>query len=339
MSVFKRGTISLSSGVNSYTATGLALPFTPGSVDVKIRKPTITDLNLLAFVFGAPTSDGFSVDLSGTTDKTGYVLEWTAWSSTSSLSGDSLALSYDDLKDAIRLFLGYPSTPSAGQLAEIDTYIHAGLRQFYYPPAMQGVEPGYEWSFMRPTTTIATVDGDGILDLPEDFGRLCGDLNFQPDIYRSPIVQVSEGAMQALLQRSTDEGTPAYACIRYKSEFGDHGQLQEIMFWPIPDAAYTLTYRYEAYSGKLTTDTNPYPLGGARFSEVLLESCLAVAEQRANDERGLHTAQFERLLAAAVAMDRRHGAKNFGPMGGVSEASPLREQMRSGDVTYKGVTW
>jgi hypothetical protein len=37
------------------------------------------------------------------------------------------------------------------------------------------------------------------------------------------------------------------------------GQRLEIVFWPTPNAAFTLAYRYEAFSGKLT-DENPYQL-------------------------------------------------------------------------------
>lgn len=341
MSMVQAGVISLGSGVSTYTATGLALPFTPASIDVKIRKPAAADLNLLGFVYGTPTADGFSVELSGTTDKTGYILEWTAWASVVSVSGDSLATTYSDLTDAVRLFLGYPSTMAVAQAAEVDRHVQSGVRQFYYPPTAQGIEAGYEWSFLRPSTTITTADGDGAMDMPVDFGRLVGDMNFAPDLFLNPVAIVSEAKIQALLQESTDESAPKYAAIRFKTnEFGAHGQRQEIVFWPIPDTAYVLTYRYEAFAGKLSA-LNPYPLGGMKHSELVTESCLAVAEQRSNDENGLHTERFYSLLATAIAQDRRNGAKNFGPMGGTFTVTGGMDscRTRNGDVTYKGSTW
>jgi hypothetical protein len=179
------------------------------------------------------------------------------------------------------------------------------------------------------------------MTLPIDFGRIVGDLNFQPNLFTRPVVVVSEAKIQALLQDYTDEGAPRYAAIRYvASEYGDHGQMQEIVFWPIPDDSYVLTYRYEAYNGRLS-DTNTFPLGGMKHSELITESCLAVAEQRSNDERGLHTERFMALLASAIAQDRRHGAKNFGPMGASGSMTNGIENFRNrnGDVTYKGETW
>jgi hypothetical protein len=165
---------------------------------------------------------------------------------------------------------------------------------------------------------------------------MIGDLHYDASANHRPVVIVSEARILALLQKSADEGAPQYAAIRFKQEYGAHGQVQEIVFWPIPDAVYALTYRYEAYNGKLSA-VNPCPLGGMRHSELITESCLAVAEQRANDERGLHTERFNLLLAAGVAQDRRGGARYFGPMGG-SESYDAPTRVLSSVITYNGVT-
>jgi hypothetical protein len=51
------------------------------------------------------------------------------------------------------------------------------------------------------------------------------------------------------------------------------------------------------------------------FAELITESCLAVAEQRANDEAGIHTDIFNRLLVSMIARDRKSGAQNYGMIG------------------------
>lgn len=334
------GTASIGSGVSTLTVSGLGLAWVPTGVTVNVRKPAGSNLNIVATPYGGFTSAGFSVELSSPTDTATYVLDYILWADSTAIdTTGTLQLSYADLCADVSRFLGYPvlASQTAAQIAEVDGYVQAGIRQFYYPPAVAGVEPGYEWSFLRPTTTLTTVASDGIMDMPAAFSRMVGDLHFAASVHARPVMQVSEARIHTLLQASDTEGYPQYAALRYKQSYGSHGQLQEIVLWPVPDAAYVLTYRYEAYNGKLSA-LNPCPLGGMRHSELILESCLAKAEQRANDEGSLHTTAFRELLAAGVAMDRR-GNRNYGQMGSSETFSVERERCRSSDVTYNGVTW
>jgi len=259
-------------------------------------------------------------------------------------SGDTSSwITYATLKSDVAHFLGYgvdSSEWTAAQLAEIDKYVQAGVRQFYFPPVVQGVEPGYEWSFLRPHATLDTTADDAAQDLPDDLGRVLGDFFYDESQHRPSVVQVSEARLLAMLSRTEDAGPPRVACVRYKEQVAGVEQKLEVAWWPVPNAAYTLTYRYEAYAGKLTA-SNPYPLGGRRHAELITESCLAVAEQRADDERGLHSDAFERMLVGAVAMDRKQGARYYGSMA----TEPGTIVPRHGDtgstypITYGGETW
>jgi len=331
------------------------------------------------------------------------------------MAESTLSLGYDDIQIEIGRLLGYVVTAAAIALwtaetiAEVDRIIQAGYRQFLYPPAVQGIEAGYEWSFLKPTAEITTIaryttgslavvgttctittgvwpswaythgtlviddveypitsrtsDADievtgtattaaeddwylkhaGYQDLPDSFGRILGDLHFEADEYSKSVPVVSEHQIQMHLQQSIDESRPQYATTRFKSSDGSDGQRQEIIWWPIPDEAYVLTYRHEAFTGKLIKATNKYALGGMKHSEVIIESCMAIAEQRVHDDKGLHWDAFTRLLVTAIAQDRKNGARYFGPMShgeGVSDnASRSRYQGSSYDITYKGLTW
>jgi hypothetical protein len=146
--------------------------------------------------------------------------------------------------------------------------------------------------------------------------------------------------MRSLLQESTDTGIPRFFTTRFTQTAGDHGQRQELLLWPVPNLDYTLTYRYEAFTGRLSGQ-NPSPVGGMRHAELITESCLAIAEQRSNDTAGLHTDRFNRTLSASIAFDRRGGARFFGHMGSHGEdvVSRGRATQSSYDVTYKGETW
>jgi len=260
------------------------------------------------------------------------------------VSESALSLKYADLMSEVGRFLGLGSDASAwsGDNRDmIDRCVQSGVRQFYYPPAIEGIEVGYEWSFLNPTTTIVTVIGDREQDLPDDLGRIVGNIHYAASVQSTPIYMISEHRMLALGQQDAGNGRPTYATVRYKAgTTADEGQRLEVVWWRAPDAAYTLTYRYEAYVGKLSS-TRPFVLGGMKHSETVVESCLAVAEQRVNDEKGLHWDRFAASLATSIALDRKVGARYFGQMGSpelIAEETDLSCRS-NGTITYKGVTW
>jgi hypothetical protein len=193
---------------------------------------------------------------------------------------------------------------------------------------------------MRPTTTITTADGDGEQDLPTDLARVVGDFYHAAGQYKQSIPVVSEAMVLAERSRSDSESNPTMATIRHKSQVAGSEQGLGVVWSPIPDAAYVLTYTYEAFSGKLSA-TNPYPLGGSKYAELLTESCLSVAEQKSSDrQRGVHSEAFDRLLADAIARDRKQGARHYGPMSTGSDAPSRFDGVLSNyPITYKGSTW
>jgi hypothetical protein len=92
--------------------------------------------------------------------------------------------------------------------------------------------------------------------------------------------------------------------IRPISSDGSNGQRFQLMLWPTPDAAYTVSYRYHALPAKLTA-SYPYPLGGEAHAETILASCLAVAEARQENNAGIHAANFMQRLQASIAYDKQ----------------------------------
>jgi hypothetical protein len=260
------------------------------------------------------------------------------------MSESSLSLSYEDLLREVGGFLGYGVDGlrlAPEKLSEVDRYVQSGIRQFYYPPAAQGIEAGYAWSFMKPSAQLVTVKDQETNDLPDDFGNMVGMALYFPDTNHSaPIALVSVGQIMAKKSVTNDSGIPCAACVRFKESDGTSGQRSEIVWWKTPDGVYTLDFTYHAYAGKLTEDY-PYPLGGMRFSEVITESCLAIAEQRANDEKGLHSETFLTLLASAIEIDRKSSAKYYGQMGGaeIQDRHSRRNWGSTYPVTYKGETW
>lgn len=348
---FRCGTATLASGDLEKNVTGLDLPFDPVSVHVSVRSPSSDSDLISSYVVGTLTSDGFKVLFSAPIPATGYVLDWTAWADEIvHTSTDSLALKYTDFFNEVKRFLGYGGESASlteSQTEEVDAYVQAGVRQFYYPPAINGVDPSHEWSFMRPVGQATATIGSSTVLLPTSFGRLAGNVEFSPELHIPAAVSCPEGLVMERLAASDETGAPRLVAVRRKSGYGANGQLCELVMFPIPDAAYLLTFRQESDGGKLSATARPYPLGGARYSEVILESCLAIAEQRANDERGLHTEKFHSLLASAVMQDRKFSAHFYGPTSS-SSLDPAWSNDFLGQrlgrredfpLTYKGATW
>ncbi len=258
------------------------------------------------------------------------------------MAESGLSVGYANLRKAVGYYLGYGQSVSdwssnTDKTAHVEDAIQSGVRQVYYPPAIDKSILGYEWSWLRPTTTLTTADGTGDYDLPDDFGTLFGLFHFPADEYRTSIAIVSIGKLLAM--RAVDQsGPPRYAAIRYKAEDRTTGSRQEVLFYPEPNEIWALPYEYEAYSGALSTGY-PYPLGGMQLAELYIESCLSIAEQRYNDETGLHTQRYQALLLDAVARDRKRGASVYGQMGGGERGlTEFRRGYTGGTypITYKG---
>ena len=349
---FKSGSVLLTEGNLELSVTGLALPFTPASMQVTVRAPSVDSDLIAAYVVGALTSDGFTVQFSSAISSAGYYLDWTAWAGDVITSGaEELSITYSDLFREIKRFLGYgnsDTTLTDSQTEEVDDYIQAGVRQFYYPPALEGVDVQHEWSFMKPVGQVTTTEATSSVALSSSFGRLLGNVEFASSLHLPAAISCPEGLVRARLASDSDTtGAPRIVCIRHLQTFGDNGQLCEMLMWPIPDDEYVLTFRQESDGGKLSVTDRPFPLGGPRHSGLVLESCLAIAEQRANDEYGLHTNKFKQLLLSAVIQDRKFSVVFYGPLsassltgyGSSDFLGRVASSREAFPLTYKDVTW
>ncbi len=327
------------------------------------------------------------------------------------MSESASHLGFTDFKSEVGYYLGHGRTIANFSTvvdAEVELIVHAGIRRVYFPPAIQGLQAGYEWSFLRPTTTLnlgasgtdgtvsgdqfdsatftnwvtqgvttddtvdittvgsgdTTVDnyvissvavgaitlssspGDGTsltfrvkrtpanFTLPSGVSRIVGGLHYAANEYLRSVEIVSIAQLLEMRASATLTGNPYFAAVRYKVSDQTIGSRQEILFYPKPDTYKVLSYQFEVFQGNLSTGA-PYPLGGMKMSELFVESCLSVAEQRSNDETGLHTNQFQALLADAIERDRSHSAQNYGQMGR-GEWSHSHREFRRG---FTGTTY
>lgn len=224
----------------------------------------------------------------------------------------SLALSYFDLQSLVGIHAGFGSNPDndtapwdAEKLYAVDAAINDGYRMFLFPtPVIQG--QSHSWSFLRPVFSMSTVSGIEVYQLPEDFGHSAGDITIvSTSTAYDPIAIVGDGYMRGnRTGNPTASGVPTTASTRCLTG-GGGPQRWEIEFYPSPDAVYALEFPYTVGNPQKLSKTNPYPYGGAMHADTLKAACLAAWERSFDDEQGVQMADFQRRLAASMAVDAR----------------------------------
>jgi len=79
-----------------------------------------------------------------------------------------------------------------------------------------------------------------------------------------------------------------------------------------------------------------YPLGTMDCTEVLVESCLSVAEMFHDDAMDIHTTQFTHLLQAAIQRDRMKGPRSLGYNGDRSDQAEGSRSILDRTISYNG---
>lgn len=216
----------------------------------------------------------------------------------------SLEVDFDSLRSETGMYLGYhrdPSDYTPDQIMDMSYILGKAMRSWYFP-VVDGVV--YRWSFLQKTGQITTAIDQTEYDLPEDFAAFTNDcLYYGPDSHHTKLTRRSEGAVLNLLANAHISGDPVYYAVRTKGTLTSGRAQHEILLYPSPDEATEFTFRYMQIPPALT-ESDPYPLGGEVHSETILAACLAAAEQKIEDVAGLHTANFQRLLAGSIALDR-----------------------------------
>lgn len=247
-----------------------------------------------------------------------------------------------ELQAEVAHYLGHGRTSSAwstAATADIEACVKAGIRQFYDPPAVP-IYGSHRWSFLRPVTTLSTVAADGDYDLPETFGSLDGVITYAEDegVDRQEVVRLTgEARIRALRQESSTSGKPTLAAVRAKTATGLTWQRYELLLWPTPDAVYVLTYRYRILPSTIGGDA--YPMGSGVHLETIIASCLAAAEDRINDARGIKYQYFMERLQASIAADLEQHPDSLGYNGNVKSGTVRwthGDQCTVGGILYDG---
>jgi len=202
------------------------------------------------------------------------------------------------------------------------------------------IELSEAWALDTEDLVSYSLHHDGNYDLPDDFGGLEGDMVYSEASNRPNVRIIGEGKLRSLRSGTTVRTDPLYAAIRPKKQTTTTtGQRFEIMFFNVPQTARTLSYKMLVLPELLVTTSITYPYGGARHSETILASCLAVVESQEDDIRGVKWQEFQDRLAASIQIDKKMiSAEHFGYNRDNSDSahsSGSRRHPRTFLVTYQ----
>lgn len=156
------------------------------------------------------------------------------------------------------------------------------------------------------------IEHDGNYILPDDFGIIEGTLTYPKGYTYSQVVKTSENMIRQLRTCSYYSGNALFYAIRTKSSpTATSSTRQELMLFPNPSDAMTLSYSYMVLMNKLST-SYPEPYGGMIHSETILESILSIMEERGDNTQSIHKGKFAERLIASIGKDQENSPDCLG---------------------------
>lgn len=246
----------------------------------------------------------------------------------------SMTVSYQDLLELIgRSFFGKRTGFSADETSDLDDIIKSGLQSVYR---------AHSWSFLRPLQSIVTVANTGTYNLPTGFDSIDDNLLTWPtgEGYYAPVPIVPWNDIRRKLTQDNVASRPLCAAIIAAEYDSAVGSKRQIIFYPTPDAVYTLS-AVMRLRWTMIDDTHPYPIGGEIVADAITEACLAAAERLLDGAPGIHAEAFKEALAAAITQDKEATSPpTLGQDGGPIDMSgrQLSRAYDMGAVTFNGLT-
>lgn len=209
-------------------------------------------------------------------------------------------------------YSGNPKTWGYTETQTVNSIMQRGLKVFYVPPPLEGrtnegmitVQDGHQWSFLKPVGTLSLVNTDYQYDLAAGFQGIDGEMTYAVGTASTPIAQIGEAELRAKQSNENASGAPQFWALTAgdDSYTGATEHVYEALFYPTPDASYTVTYRYTRTAPILTT--TKYPLGGVGHSQTILAAMKMVAAEKTEMYPQMREI-FMTQLTASVEQDRQ----------------------------------
>lgn len=219
----------------------------------------------------------------------------------------TLDLTYKEVYTKVSEYLGLGSSPTGTDLTKVKDITKRGYRKFLMPvdssTAAKGVGARpYRWSFLRKTTTLATVAGTETYLLPDDYNGMIIPLTHTTSDTVNPI-EVPLEVIYVKKSQSINDAYPLYFAVQDVTFDATVGRQKQLIFYPNPDKIYTYYYTYRSIPLSPENDDD-YFVGPVGSSEAILETCLAAADLQEKDNIGFHAAEADRLTQQLIGDDK-----------------------------------
>ena len=175
-------------------------------------------------------------------------------------------------------------------------------------------------------------------DLPDDFGGMVSEgFTYRRDEqWHLPDIRiVGEGDVRKVDRTTTGDIYPKVATLTpiaptaATGGSGGNSSRWRVSFYPRPEQAYEVEYRYHAIPPALDASTNIYHYGGAEHSSTIIASIVDVAYQKIRASTEKHEYFLTRLRQSVLHDRRNYQPQYIGPgsksRGDYSERDALRE--------------
>ena len=172
-----------------------------------------------------------------------------------------------------------------------------------------------------------TITANDTYRAPDNFGELLDRMWFSAGQGQDRR-WIEQRSIDRIEQMRSDEITGIPVFVGVEPTLNSLGQQRwNFVFYPEPDTAYTLRYRYRIQPDVITSAA-PYAYGPVWFADVLIAAVRSEAEWEFMGTYGAERAAFEKRVSVAVVRDLKTGSKVLGNINSTAA--------HTGDV---GVTW
>lgn len=212
-----------------------------------------------------------------------------------------LQLTYEDVYKKVSEYIGWGSSPTGTNLTNTKAVVTRGYTRFLRPINIQ-TSRKHTWSFLVKHTVLNTKNDEWIYNLPTDFHSVYSVFTHEKDSGYPPMQSITIAKINQMRAGVDSTNFPHFYSIRTGPYVKEIGTSYEVAFFETPNANYRLNYSYLIRPPKLIETTDLF-VGGDFASEVILEHCLAVAEQEYDEVLGTHTQLAQQLTQQLIVND------------------------------------
>jgi len=198
-------------------------------------------------------------------------------------------------------YLGTDVTDS-DDLATTKDIVYRGYMKFLLPVSPKDEEI-YIWSFLRQPWKLNFEPNKWEYPLPKDFERFFRKIEYDDEQRIARMEKTTERKIMRSRNNLQFNSYPTEYAIRTAKFDKKVGSTKELICYPTPTARSIVNSTYVMTPDKPEASTD-YFIGGPMESEVVLQCCLAIAENQEDEKIGVETKKAVDLIQALIRKDK-----------------------------------